>query len=188
MNRARWAAAEKRRRRQNRLTACPIRHYGLPLLCGLHFAKHHGVQSLRVPALGLRPARGFSHANHMSRSSERDKSNQPLLLMKHHQAILSDYGNARSPFWPRMWYSCLGHRGFRPPPGQGCSTPIAGGQGWVQTQHPPPPSQRQCWGKSCSHITSPGLVGPQCCAPTLGPAAPQPVPCNMGYESHTIIL
>lgn len=83
-----------------------------------------------------------------------DTSSQLLLLMKHHQAILSNYRNARSPFWPRMWYPFWGQQRVQAIPGQGCSSSVAGGPGWVRTQYTPPPPQQWGLGKSCSHITS----------------------------------
>lgn len=116
-----------------------------------------------------------------------DTSSQLLLLMKHHQAILSNYRNARSPFWPRMWYPFWGQQRVQAIPGQGCSSSVAGGPGWVRTQYTPPPPQQWGLGRA-AHTSRPGLVGPQCRASTPGPAAPRPAPCSMGSESHRVIV
>ena len=132
MNCVQWVAAERRRHRS--LTACPIRHYGLPLLCGLCFARHGRRGCMlcagAVTCLGL-----FSCKPHV-REFRGDKSSQLLLLTKHHQASTLDNGNVRSPFQPRTWYPFLGHRGSSPTPRAGLRHLYGGSAGWKSSSPP----------------------------------------------------
>lgn len=72
-------------------------------------------------------------------------------------------------------------------PGQGCNTSVAGGPGWVQTQHTTPPPQELVLREELLTYHIPDRLTTAQCLRARS-AAPQPVPCSMECKSHTVIL
>lgn len=131
------SVAAKRRRRQKRLTACPMRHYRLHL-------SRHGCRVCMFLCWAV-TCPGLLSCKPQVKEFRGDKSSQLLLLMKHHQAIPSDYRNAK-PLAEDV-VSLLEAQSVPTPLGQGGNTSVAGGPGLVQTQNTPPPPQELVLGE-----------------------------------------